>query len=284
MRIANACQRAQIPYVACPHDPYSPELFGTRQRVKKLYWHLLERPFLRRAVAIHVLAPSHERFLRNGGIDVPILVVPNGLESEFLEKARGSGPKPRTSPRNEVSLLYFGRWDVYNKGLDLLLLGLAQGRDAGLCATLRIVGKSSPRERSLLRQSIDELVLDKIVSLEGFLPEVWEAVREADFVVLPSRFDGFGQVVLEALALGTPVIVSSRAGAAEYFDSDQGVLVFEPNPATIAELLKVVQPVRDEMTKAATSARPVIAREYIWPTLAKRWIREVDSIIASKAR
>jgi glycosyltransferase involved in cell wall biosynthesis len=206
------------------------------------------------------------------------------LESEFLEKTRGSGPKPRTSPQKEVSLLYFGRWDVYNKGLDLLLLGLAQGRDAGLRATLRIVGKSSPRQRSLLRQSIDELGLDKSVSLEGFLPEVWEAVREADFVVLPSRFDGFGQVVLEALALGTPVIVSSRAGAAEYFDSDQGVLVLEPNPATIAELLKVGQPVRDEMTKAATSARPLIESEYIWPTLAKRWIREVDSVIASKAR
>jgi glycosyltransferase involved in cell wall biosynthesis len=284
MRIANACRRGQIPYVACPHDPYSPELFGTRGALKKTYWQLFERPFLQNATAIHVLAPSHEKYLRNRGIDAPIFVVANGVERGFLEAARKKAGRKHTSKANAMRLLYFGRWDIYNKGLDLLLEGLAQATHSGLRAMLRIAGKASHHEGTALRQSIESFGLIDAVSLDGFIPDVWDAARDADFVVLPSRFDGFGQVVIEALALGTPVIVSSKAGAAEFFGPNQGVLVVEPNPESIAEALKLGSRERGEMRKAATSARPLLETDFTWPVLAGRWIHEVDSVLSAKSR
>jgi glycosyltransferase involved in cell wall biosynthesis len=282
MRIANACRRGRIPYVACPHTPYSPELFETRAALKRAYWQLLERPFVQNAKAIHVLAPSHEKYLRNRGIDAPIFVVANGLERRFFESARRKAGGKHASTRNAMRLLYLGRLDFYNKGLDLLLQGLAQARAFGLRATLRIAGKSSHRQQTALHQSIESLGLIEAVSLEGFMPDVSDAARDADFVVLPSRFDGFGQVVIEALALGTPVIVSSKAGAAEYFGPNQGVLVVEPDPPSIAEVLQLGSRERAEMRDAALSARPLLERDFTWRALAERWISEVDAVISGE--
>jgi glycosyltransferase involved in cell wall biosynthesis len=281
MRMANACRRGRIPYVSCPHTPYSPELFETRGALKRTYWQLLERPFLQNAKAIHVLAPSHEKYLRNRGIDAPIFVVANGLERRFFESARRNPSGKHASARNAIRLLYLGRWDIYNKGLDLLFQGLAQARASGLRATLRIAGKASHRQQTALRQSIESLGLIDAVSLDGFMSDVSDAARDADFVVLPSRFDGFGQVVIEALALGTPVIVSSKAGAAEYFGPSQGVLVFDPDPLTIAEVLQLGSRERAEMRDAAMSARPLLERDFTWRVLAERWISEVDAVISN---
>jgi glycosyltransferase involved in cell wall biosynthesis len=51
---------------------------------------------------------------------------------------------------------------------------------------------------------VSSLDLGDRVTLSDYTPEPWAAIRSADLLVLPSRFDGFGMMVIEALALGTP--------------------------------------------------------------------------------
>jgi glycosyltransferase involved in cell wall biosynthesis len=122
------------------------------------------------------------------------------------------------------------------------------------------------------------------VALTGHIDDVRGAIRDADFVVLPSRFDGFGLVVVEALALGTPVIVSSKAGASEFFRPDQGVLVVEPDPLAIAKGLQLGWRKRAEMRKAARSSRPLLERDFAWRILAEHWVREVDAVVGRESR
>jgi glycosyltransferase involved in cell wall biosynthesis len=116
------------------------------------------------------------------------------------------------------------------------------------------------------------------VSFLGFLSNPTTAVREADVVVLPSRFDGFGLVVMEALALGTPVIVSSQAGAAEFVGPEHGAIVADPEVGSLALALQEVVASKDELRRAAHSARSYIEREFNWDELARRWVVEVERL------
>jgi glycosyltransferase involved in cell wall biosynthesis len=282
-RVARACQRAHIPAIACPHDPYSPELFRPHRAVKAAYWHLIEAPYLQGMAGIHLLAPSHMQHLRNRGIRVPAFAVPNGLDAAHFESGKSRASDQRLSvDGDELRVLYVGRWDIYNKGLDLLLRAMAQEGRTG-ATRLEVAGRGSEDERRTLLGLIASLDLRERVSLVGFVPDIQMAIRSAQAVILPSRFDGFGQVVLESLVLGTPVIVSSRAGASEYLGEEHGVLAMDPDVPGIATALKQAARSRNRLRRAARSARQFLEREFSWQVLAERWVEEVDRAIAERA-
>jgi glycosyltransferase involved in cell wall biosynthesis len=277
-RIARTCEKAGIPSIACPHDPYSPELFGTRAAAKRIYWRLFEAPFLRRTRAIHVLAPSHIAYLRSLGIPTPCFVVPNGLDADWLESAsrdESDRPRPQAHDDAELLLVFLGRWDVYNKGLDLLLRALAQDQVVRSTSKLLIAGRAKDGERHQLQRLISSLRLEERVSLLGYLEDRQQLVRSADALILPSRFDGFGQVVLEAIAAGTPAIVSSKAGASEFLGPEHGVVVVEP---TVSELVQGIRTLTTSLARLRTSARSsgdYLARGFTWDRLALNWTEEV---------
>jgi glycosyltransferase involved in cell wall biosynthesis len=282
-RVARACQRAHIPAIACPHDPYSPELFGPHRTVKAAYWRLIEAPYLQGTAGIHLLAPSHMQHLRIRGIRVPAFVVPNGLDAAFFDSGKSSVSDQGLSvDRDELKVLYFGRWDIYNKGLDLLLRAMAEEGRTG-ATRLEVAGRGSEEERRTLLGLIASLGLQERVSLVGFVPDIQMAIRSAEAVILPSRFDGFGQVVLESLVLGTPVILSSKAGASEYLGEEHGVLAMDPDVPGIAAALKQAAGSRNRLRRAARSARQFLEREFSWKVLAERWVEEVDRVIAERA-
>jgi glycosyltransferase involved in cell wall biosynthesis len=276
--VERACRRGRIPCIACPNDPYSPELFRERRAIKTVYWRLHEAPFLRKMRAIQVLAPSHARFLRDRGIDVPVFAIPNGLEREQLDFESTPDETDlvaRTADATAaLQLLYFGRWDVYNKGLDLLIEAIGADDVLRSLVSLRIAGRGSDRDAEALRGLIARLGLESQASLVGFLPDIGSAIRSVDFVVLPSRFDGFAQTITEALALGTPVIVSSRAGSSEYFGREDGAIVTEPDVPSLIRSLHDARGSRGELRRAAMGSRPRLVREFSWDEVARRWVDE----------
>jgi glycosyltransferase involved in cell wall biosynthesis len=114
------------------------------------------------------------------------------------------------------------------------------------------------------------------VAFMGFLKEVGTALQSVDMVVLPSRYDGFGQVVIEALAAGTPVIVSSKAGSSEFFGREDGALVVDPDVQDLARGLGVALESKRELRAAARASRSRLIREFDWSTLAGRWLEGVE--------
>jgi len=288
--VERAARRGGITRLACPHDPYAPELFRERRVLKTAYWHLREAPFLRRMQAIQVLAPSHTQFLRDRRIGVPAFVIPDGLEEEQIapiDPRIAGGAEPDAVPPGidgELRLFYFGRWDVYNKGLDILLEAIAAEGSVPSFVTLQIAGSGSYRDRRRLERMIASLGLESRASVVGFISDVRSAVRSADFVILPSRFDGFAQSVTESLALGTPVIVSSRAGSSEYFGREDGALVTEPDVASLVRTLRVALGSRRALREAADAGRARLAAEFTWDEVARRWIEEAQRVGALPAR
>ncbi len=194
-----------------------------------LYRHLAAswRPHLEGVIAI--------------GHDTPRWLVARGMPPErtfpfayFLPAVPFSNPSPQ---RNETSLriLFVGRL-IARKRVELLLQALHCLGDPPV--TLTVVGEG-PTKQTLRRMSAK--LQGPSVYWLGVRPmaEVRRRMAEADCLVLPSRHDGWGVVISEALMAGTPVICSDRCGAAGVVRASGCGGVFPSgNVAALAALLR----------------------------------------------
>jgi len=134
--------------------------------------------------------------------------------------------KPVLRPHREI--LYVGQL-IVRKRVDLLLQAFSQLAEPS--TRLRIIGQGA--EAQNLHQLAGQLGLVDRVSFVPGLPnaDIVSAMAAADVLVLPSRFDGWGAVVNEALMVGTPVICSDRCGASDVIENGRNGYVFEAGNA-----------------------------------------------------
>lgn len=133
-------------------------------------------------------------------------VIPNPVDVETL---RTRAARPLRACGTGVRLVSAGRL-TRQKGYDRLVALMPR---LSAQTTLTIYGEGP--DRASLQAQIDRLGLETRVALAGFTDRLPEAIAGADAFVLPSRWEGLPNVVLESLALGTPVIASDEAAVAE---------------------------------------------------------------------
>lgn len=120
------------------------------------------------------------------------------------------------------------------KGADVLLKALAWTSHRAL--RLSVFGDGPERERLELLAA--ELSLDDRVRFEGFRDDVVARILASHVVVLPSRSEGLPMTMLEAMALGRPVLATRVGGVPEVFDASLGGELVPPDdPAALAAAL-----------------------------------------------
>jgi glycosyltransferase involved in cell wall biosynthesis len=246
LALGTAARGAHIPYVVCPHDPYHPQLLR-RDRWRKLpYGFFYERPFLNAASAIQVLAEKHRKLLSSYGVQRPVIVVPNGFDGGEAVHSDSGEPGQQTISEEDPRFLYLGRLDMHHKGLDLLLNALGHGICQGkLPANLHLdfVG-ADWGDQGKLELLAHRLGITRNVRFLGHIPNQNPSAIIAlyDLLVLPSRFDGFGLVVLEAMVAAKPVVVSEEAGISSYVEEAQCGYLVKPDSNSISlGLIRAVQ-------------------------------------------
>ena len=162
-------------------------------------------------------------------------------------------------------------------GSYLLFVGALQPRKDPVCAVraLALLGSDlqlvfvGPEKRGGgdLRQEIARLGLERRVRFLGHVPkeELSAVYRGAACLVFPSRYEGFGLPVLEAMAVGTPV-VASTAGALPEVAGDAAVLVPPRDPAALAEGVERALSDRDRLRKLGFER----SRRFTWEETARR--------------
>jgi glycosyltransferase involved in cell wall biosynthesis len=178
----------------------------------------------------------------NGAVDTAVL--PNVIDDRIFRLT--------TAPRNEDELLYVGLIRRV-KRVDVLLRAFAEVRSTMPNLRLRILSANAfrtyARDRAEMRSLISSLGLDSVVEIEhGVSPEgVAEAMRRCAFVAISStRRETFCSVAAEAMACGTPLIVTRCGGPEEFVTADDGVMVDADDPAAFA------QGIRDAIARRST--------------------------------
>jgi glycosyltransferase involved in cell wall biosynthesis len=153
----------------------------------------------------------------------------------------GSGVPPEFAAvrRDEADyLLYYGRIDIYQKGLDTLLAAYGQLRES---RPVRLVIAGRGKDADRLREMIDGAGLSGSVDLRMGLDRaaVLELMAGALALVMPSRLEGLPMVPAEAMAAGLPVIAANVGAMEEIVVPERtGLLVPPADPAALAEAMR----------------------------------------------
>jgi glycosyltransferase involved in cell wall biosynthesis len=131
-------------------------------------------------------------------------------------------------------------------------------------ATLELVGDGPERQNlELLAKSLS---VDHVVGFSGWIEndQVWKRIRDADALVITSKFEPYGVVVLEALANGRPVLASDAVIAALDRDDGKGAIFFHPasDAKHLAQQITSLSKSRSVLETSSAAAR-AIAEE--WP-------------------
>ena len=211
-----ALRGTATPYFVFPHgmlDPWFRRNYPLKHLKKLLYWSWAESRVLRDAAAV-LFTSEEERHLARTSFpfyQCNEVVVSYGTASPHLDarSAREDFFNALPHLRGKHFLLFVGRLHE-KKGCDLLLKAFAAicGRDPSLNLVMAGPPVNQTYQRYLERIAAGNPAVSFVGMLNG--SRKWAAFSAADAFILPSHQENFGMAVVEALASGTPVLISNR--------------------------------------------------------------------------
>ena len=221
-----AARRRGVPQVLSPRGMLQREVLAARGRLRKRLWLAwLDHLNLRRLPLLHVTSDLERERLPELGFAWPdSVVVPNPVEHVGFDGDWTAVPEPvsRVCAREPELVLFLGRLHA-KKGLDLLCEAFARVPQGPHLAIAGPDEGYGPR----LGADLDRLGLrDRVTVLGPVQGQAKAALLEhARCLVLPSRSENFANVVFEAMAAGTPPIVTPDVGAAQWVRDGCGAVV-----------------------------------------------------------
>ena len=200
---------------------------------------------------------------------LPVYVLPNPVKI--------SKSKEVTQKRNGRLVIGAGRL-VHQKGFDLLIESFA--RVAESYPNWRLVIYGEGPERARLKAQIERHCLSDRISLAGLFTDVEAVFSQADLFVLASRFEGYPNVLLEALSFACPVIATDSPGAtAEILAGREfGLLIPSEDVESLANALDRMM--SDETLRAQYAEKgPGAIAHLDIGKVANRWLELLSSII-----
>lgn len=225
--VAAACRKLAIPYVVEPIGMFIPIVRNVW--LKRLYHRLWGTRMLQGASAVVATSEQEVEELAARGIPrTKIVMRRNGVESPESWPERGAFRSALGISRDMKLVVFLGRLSV-KKSPELLLRAFANAKKRldGMQLRLVFAGPDEGGMKSQLEQMARELGVSQCVQLLGplFGQDKWAAYRDADVFVLPSQNENFGNTAAEAVAAGTPVIVTERCGIAPLLANQAGLVV-----------------------------------------------------------
>jgi glycosyltransferase involved in cell wall biosynthesis len=237
-----------------------------REKYRWLKICLTKRSYCDADVVVVVSQGEKEDLIQNFKIpEKRIIVVYNPLDRLRIAELSAEDPGIHFEVPVVVSV---GRL-VHQKGFDILLGAFRKVRDVK-AAKLLILGDGEKREELIsLAQSLD--LQDDVVFL-GMQVNPFQFMRGAEVFCLASRYEGLGNVILEAMALGVPVVVTDcPSGPAEIVENGKyGILVPSENADALAEaLIRVLSDNKLRETLSDLSLKR--AKDFDLETSLKQW-------------
>ncbi|MDX2253594.1 MAG: glycosyltransferase family 4 protein [Nitrospira sp.] len=243
-------------------------------------------PLLKYALnrAKHVVAVSHALGNAIASLDVSrehITVIPNGVDrTVFFPQSRETARKALGLPGSEKILLSVGHF-TWNKGFDVVLRALKCVLEERADLPIRLVLLGDGTIRRELEAMTESLRLTQHVRFAGAVPNrelpLW--YNAADAFCLASKDEGWPNVLMEAMACGTPVIATKAGGIPEIIHAPHLGLLSERTPEALAVAI------RDALSREWD--REVLAREVRrrgWDCVAQEVLEVLRSVTERGSR
>lgn len=274
--VARYCRRFRVPYLIEPMGMTRPI---DRSLQAKRFWHSFFGSSYLANAALFLCTSELERreVIASGIAPERVLIRPNGVDlTEFSPlPSRGTFRREFSIPPGDRLILFLSRL-IPRKGADLLIDAFAETCPGGW---LVIAGPEGERGYvpSLKRRAAARGVAGRVLFPGPLMHErKLAAYVDCDVFVLPSRYENFANVIVEAIACGRPVIVTDRCGVSEFVAGRAGVVIPYERPALAAALRALFSdPALYARLQSETSR---LAREFDWGLIlpmVESWMEQV---------
>jgi glycosyltransferase involved in cell wall biosynthesis len=193
-----------------------------------------------------------------------VVVVNNGVDVE--EFSSGQGRRLAFGLPEKVPIaLFAGDIRTRRKNLDTVLRALA------LVPSLHLAVAGTLDESPFPTMAKDLGVAERVHFL-GFQRNMVDVMRSSDFMVFPSRYEPFGLVVLEAMAVGLPVITAESTGSSSLVRGEAGIVL--KSPEAVEELAAAMQTLgaNTELRVSMGQKARLIAERYTFDKMAASYV------------
>jgi glycosyltransferase involved in cell wall biosynthesis len=260
-------QKSGFKTILTPHGMLEPWI------IQRHYWTrkapalcLYQKAAVRNADYIHATSESEKQNLLKLKYNSEVCVIPNGIETGHIS-IKSSWKKTKT-------ILYLSRIHP-TKGIELLVDAVAQIKNGFDDYKIIIAGEGNTHYiQSLInkmRKQNVETVFDFVGGVYG--EQKWELFHNADVFILPTYSENFGIVVAEALASGTPVIVSKSAPWQELNTCQCGWWIDNDINTIVKTLKNAISLSEEEYRQMGMRGRNLIKENYSIETVAQKMIQ-----------
>jgi glycosyltransferase involved in cell wall biosynthesis len=225
-------------------------------------WHWLVQRLVQRAAEKLVVPSRSVARVAHHRARVPparIAVIPNAVDARRFVRAT-IDPMP---PTTRVG--YLGRLDPVKRIPDLL-----EAIRMLPCTTLRIFGDGPDRAR--VREAVGRLGLESRVTLHGAVASPEPALSSIGMLVLPSEAEGFGLVLIEAMAAGIPVVATAAPGIRDVVQNEQtGLLVPVAAPGELAAAIRRIIDDAALRERLVENGRAEVLRHFNWDAVLAQY-------------
>jgi glycosyltransferase involved in cell wall biosynthesis len=259
----------KIPYIVRPLGQLCPWPLSQSRIRKKIYLSLLERANLKHAAAIHFTsALEAEDSLKELLPDVQF-IIPHGIEPISPVPDASVRLRERLKVSRDTTLILFMSRVHPKKGLDVLIPALATFQEKDF--RLVLAGNSDPGYEAKVALLIERSGMGhkviRIPYLKGEEKELF--LQGADLFALTSYSENFGIVVLEALAAGTPVLVSKQVALADFVQKIQAGYITDVTVESVTLALKSFFSKNYDACQGRERIVRITRDEFSWKNIAR---------------
>jgi glycosyltransferase involved in cell wall biosynthesis len=274
---AQAARKAGVPYLLSPRGMLVKDLIRRKSSLAKRVWiTLFERRNIEQAAAVHLTSEVEAAELRALGLpDARLAIVPNGVEPPIDLPSEDFDPAGMRRPH----LLFLGRLN-WKKGLDRLIPAMKQVPHADLLIAGNDEENYRPELEALARRNG---VADRVRFLGPAHDEKkWSLLAQARMLVLPSYSENFGNVVLEAMASGCPVIVTPEVGIAPLVQETGCGVVCAGDPIQLGLEMKRLLDDHERRRDMGIAGRRMVQTKYSWKTISKQMLDLYEDLLVDR--
>ena len=267
------------------HGPYQSEFTkGYNLRCRVFDW-VFNRRKKNAAVACFAKSRMAAEFLRSKGFS-KVESVGVGLDLDTLKAGYDPQIRPRTAAQPEFRLLYIGVLEE-RRNIHFLLEVLAKAAQVLPQVRLTLVGKGAPAYREDCFAHAKQLGVWDRIDYQEKVPQdqVYKLYQQANLFVLPTQYEIFGMVLLEAMFYGLPVLTSHNGGSDLLVQNgENGFVCSEFRAEDYVQVMQRLAESPEEQLRIGQAAHKTVAEEFTWDRIADRMLDVYEREWNAKAK